>query len=102
MALIGAGTEGLLNHRHNWLQMCLLVGSEGFPLIGRLQVDAEGGDSHQSPLHMNQLPHELPTSLNNHAAGESELAVKPCVPEPAAVSFDVQLEADGSEGSVSA
>ena len=71
----------------------LLVGREGGALVGRLQVDAERRHAEDRPLHVDELLDERAVALlDDHCAGDAELAVEPRVPQPAAVALDAELQ----------
>eukprot|EP00048_Salpingoeca_helianthica_P015504 m.227119 g.227119 ORF g.227119 m.227119 type:complete len:306 (-) comp17120_c0_seq1:46-963(-) len=69
-------------------QLRLLVELEGSPLLGRREVNGEVGDAQDRALHMHQLVGQQARGiLDNDTARNSQVAIKPGVPETAAVSL---------------
>ena len=70
----------------------LLVGAERLSLLRGLEVDAESGHSQQRLLDVDQSPVEAALLvLHNHTSGQSQVSVKPSVPQSSTVTLDTNL-----------
>ena len=102
--------QRLLDHGQDRLQVCLLVWCKLAPLFSTLQVNAEIGNSQYSSRQVDKpslktpclwrdtghylqqkLMHGRHLIVEDNAAGQSEIPVKPGVPKPPAVTLNCHL-----------
>eukprot|EP00977_Amphora_coffeiformis_P003171 scaffold587_cov171-Amphora_coffeaeformis.AAC.2 len=76
----------------NRTQVIFLVDGKGFPFLGRQQMNGQVTDSQYGSLDLYQTIDNVTILLSYpHASRQTQISIKPRVPQSAPVTFDAEL-----------